>query len=60
MEEFEKKVELKKILVEKVLNRWEKTTNNDRIMDFECLRAEFPEIEITTDNKTVYIRIPKS
>lgn len=59
IEEFEKKVELKKILVEKVLKRWEKTTNSDRLLDFECLRAEFPEIEITTDKKTIYIRIPK-
>ena len=59
IEEFAQKVELKKILVEKVMNKWEKTTNSDTLLYFECLRAEFPEIEITTDNKTIYIRIPK-
>ena len=59
IEEFEKKVELKKILVEKVMNKWEKTTNSDTLLYWECLRAEFPEIEITTDKKTIYIRIPK-
>lgn len=59
IEEFAQKVELKKILVEKVLNKWEKTTNSDTLLYFECIRAEFPEIEITTDKRTIYIRIPK-
>lgn len=59
IEEFAKNTELKKILVEKVLTRWTKTTNSDTLLYFESIRAEFPEIEITTDNKTIYIRIPK-
>ena len=60
IEEFAKNTELKKILVEKVLTRWTKTTNNDRLLDLECLRAEYPDdISITTDDKTIYIKIPK-
>lgn len=59
MEEFDRYCKKKKILVEKVLNKYPKATNNDRIMDFECLRAEFPEIDIESDTKFINIRIPK-
>lgn len=59
MEEFERLTQKKMILVEKVLNRWDKATNSDRIMDFECLRAEFPEIEIEHEGSEIVITIPK-
>lgn len=59
MEEFAKLNNKKMILVEKVLNRWEKATNSYRIMDFECLRAEFPEIDIEAEGSEIVITIPK-
>jgi len=59
IEEFEKFKRKKKVIVEKVLKKWEKTTNNDRILDFECLRVEFPEIKIYSDKQIITIKIPK-
>jgi len=59
LEEFDKYKKLKKITVERVLKKWEKARNNDRVLDFECLRVEFPEIKIESEGKDIKIMIPK-
>ena len=55
-EEIQKK---RKRIAEEVLSIFDKSRENDRILDWECLRAEFPTIKISSDKDTILLSIPK-
>lgn len=58
-EEFERSQKIRKIIVERVLDSFEASTNNDFIMFIECLRDEF-DIEVTSGKNNFHIVIPRN
>lgn len=59
IEDFEISLKKRQKACETVLSNFDRARDNDRIMDWECLRAEFPEIKISSDRDNVFIKIPK-
>lgn len=58
-EYFEEIQKRRKAIAEEVLSVFDKSRENDRILDWECLRAEFPTIKISSDKDTILLSIPK-
>jgi hypothetical protein len=59
IEEYEVSLKKRQKACEMVLSNFDRARDNDRIMDWECLRAEFPDIKISSDRDNVFLVIPK-
>lgn len=59
LEEYKENQKRKKLLVQEVLEGWDLCRNNDRILDIECLRTEFQDIQVTSGKDNIVIRIPR-
>jgi len=59
VEAFARTHKKRKLIVKEVLETWDAATNNDRLMDFECLRVEFPEIQVTSSKENIIFKFPR-
>jgi hypothetical protein len=59
LEEYAISMKKRQIACETVLSNFGKSRDNDRILDWECLRAEFPDILISSDRDNIFLTIPK-
>jgi len=59
-EAFERNLRIRKEIVRRALERSQSATNNDFILQLECIRDEFKDISIINDkNGDIIIRIPQ-
>lgn len=56
--EFSESHKKRQLITKEVLLNWDKPRNNYRILDFECLRTEFPQIKFNSGIKNLVIHIP--
>ena len=58
-EQFEISHKKRKEVVRQVLDGWEKARNSDTLLYWECLRLEFPDIQVTSSKDNIIFKIPK-
>lgn len=59
IEDFSQDHKKRKLITKDILEGWKPSRNNDRLLDWECLRMEFPEIELTSGSENIIFKIPR-
>lgn len=59
LKEFSESHKRRKEIVRQVLDGWIPARNSDVLMYWECLRTEFPDIQLTSSNENIIFKIPK-
>lgn len=59
IEQFEISHKKRKAVTKEVLETWEPSRNNDILLFFECLRTEFPDIQVTSGENNIIFKFPR-